>query len=178
MTLLGNDCGSGCQFDDSLRDLAVAAARHHTRIDRAIWPLTTHVDELRRLCVGGVALTDVADEFGTPTYVIDEADFRQRIRRYRAALPEAPIYCPATACAEWHRCDKSAPRAAVKRFSTASDPHVGCSWRHLAGRGVVRGDIDTRGDALDYRRVGKTDAGIESASQPSAYAKPVGYATD
>jgi hypothetical protein len=59
------------------------------RIDRAIWPLTTHVDELGRLCVGEMALTEVADEFGTPTYVIDEADFRHRIRRYRAALPEA-----------------------------------------------------------------------------------------
>jgi len=55
---------------------------------------------------------------------------------------------------------------------------VGCWWRHLAGRGVVRGDIDTRGDALDDRRVGKTDAGVESVNQPSAYAKPVGYATD
>ena len=61
------------------------------RIDRAIWPLTTHVDELGRLCVGEMALTDVADEFGTPTYVIDEADFRHRIRRYRAALPEARL---------------------------------------------------------------------------------------
>ena len=61
------------------------------RIDRAIWPLTTHVDELGRLCVGEIALTDVADEFGTPTYVIDEADFRHRIRRYRAALPEARL---------------------------------------------------------------------------------------
>jgi diaminopimelate decarboxylase len=38
-----------------------------------------------------MALTDVADEFGTPTYVIDEADFRHRIRRYRAALPEARL---------------------------------------------------------------------------------------
>jgi diaminopimelate decarboxylase len=61
------------------------------RIDRAIWPLTTHVDELGRLSVGEMALTEVADEFGTPTYVIDEAAFRHRIRRYRAALPEARL---------------------------------------------------------------------------------------
>ena len=61
------------------------------RIDRAIWPLTTHVDELGRLCVGEIALTEVADEFDTPTYVIDEADFRHRIRRYRVALPEARL---------------------------------------------------------------------------------------
>ena len=61
------------------------------RIDRAIWPLTTHVDELGRLCVGEMALTEVADEFGTSTYVIDEADFRHRIRRYRTALPQARL---------------------------------------------------------------------------------------
>ena len=71
----------------------VPSLRHAVtpRIDRAIWPLTTHVDELGRLCVGEMALTEVADEFGTPTYVIDEADFRHRIRRYRAALPEARL---------------------------------------------------------------------------------------
>ena len=56
------------------------------RVDTTIWPLTTHVDELGRLCVGSVALTDVADQFGTPTYVLDEADFRRRAQQYRAAL--------------------------------------------------------------------------------------------
>src|SRR3954463_11680910 len=30
-------------------------------------------------------------KFGTPTFVIDEADFRHRIRRYRAALPDARL---------------------------------------------------------------------------------------
>jgi diaminopimelate decarboxylase len=61
------------------------------RLDRSVWPLTTHVDELGRLRVGAVALTEVADAFGTPTYVLDEADFRQRISHYRAALPEVDV---------------------------------------------------------------------------------------
>jgi diaminopimelate decarboxylase len=56
-------------------------------LDRAIWPLSTYVDELGRLCVGGVAATEIAAEFGTPTYVLDEEDFRARIRCYRATLP-------------------------------------------------------------------------------------------
>jgi hypothetical protein len=38
-------------------------------IDRAIWPLTTTVNELDRLCVGGMSMTEVAVEFGTQTYV-------------------------------------------------------------------------------------------------------------
>jgi diaminopimelate decarboxylase len=57
------------------------------RIDRAVWPSTSAVDEAGRICVGGVPLTDIADQFGTPSYVIDEADFRGRIRRYRSGLP-------------------------------------------------------------------------------------------
>jgi diaminopimelate decarboxylase len=71
----------------------VPSLRHAVtpRIDRAIWPLTTDVDELGRLCVGEMPLTGVADEFGTPTYVIDEADFRHRIRRYRSVLPEVRV---------------------------------------------------------------------------------------
>ncbi|MDT4949471.1 MAG: diaminopimelate decarboxylase [Pseudonocardiales bacterium] len=86
----------------------VPSLRHAAtpRIDRAIWPLTTRVDELGRLCVGEMALTEVADEFDTPTYVIDEADFRHRIRRYRAALPEGRLVYAgkallSTAVARW-----------------------------------------------------------------------------
>src|SRR5271170_6125777 len=56
------------------------------RFHPAIWPLTTHSDDEGRLCIGEVPLTDIAVEFRTPTYVIDEADFRCRVRRYRSAL--------------------------------------------------------------------------------------------
>jgi diaminopimelate decarboxylase len=62
---------------------------HHVaamRVDPDVWPLTTRVDVEGRLCVGGVSLNEIADQFGTPTYVLDEADFRYRARRYRAAL--------------------------------------------------------------------------------------------
>jgi diaminopimelate decarboxylase len=61
------------------------------RFHPAIWPLTTHSDDEGRLCIGEVPLTDVADEFNTPTYVIDETDFRSRARRYRAALRDTEV---------------------------------------------------------------------------------------
>jgi diaminopimelate decarboxylase len=61
------------------------------RFHPAIWPLTAHADDDGRLCIGEVPLTDVADEFGTPAYVIDEADFRGRAGRYRAALGNAEV---------------------------------------------------------------------------------------
>jgi diaminopimelate decarboxylase len=71
---------------DYLPSLHHAAA---TRIDPAIWPLTAGVDDLGRLCVGDVPLTDIADEFRTPAYVLDESDFRHRLTRYRTTLHNA-----------------------------------------------------------------------------------------
>jgi len=71
---------------DMLPSIGKAAPR---RFDPAIWPITACSDEEGRLCLGDVPLTDIADEFGTPTYVIDETDFRHRARRYRKALRSA-----------------------------------------------------------------------------------------
>jgi diaminopimelate decarboxylase len=61
------------------------------RIDPRVWPLTAAVDDLGRLCVGDVPLPEIADQFRTPAYVLDEADFRTRLRRYRAALPGVEV---------------------------------------------------------------------------------------
>ena len=71
---------------DMLPSIGKAAPR---RFDPAIWPITACSDEEGRLCLGDVPLTDIADEFGTPTYVIDETDFRHRARRYRKVLRSA-----------------------------------------------------------------------------------------
>jgi diaminopimelate decarboxylase len=62
-----------------------------SRLDPAIWPITTRTDDLGRLCVGGIAVTEIADEFGTPTCVVDENDLRHRARRYRKALPDIEV---------------------------------------------------------------------------------------
>ena len=67
------------------------------RIDPAIWPLTATVDELGRLCVGDVPLTEIADEFRTPAYVLDETDFRSRLNRYRTTLRSDEIVYAAKA---------------------------------------------------------------------------------
>ncbi len=71
----------------------VLSPRHEVRphLDRATWPLSSYIDEMGRLCVGGVAATALAAEFGTPAYVVDEEDFRARIRNYRASLPGVEV---------------------------------------------------------------------------------------
>lgn len=61
------------------------------RVDPAVWPVTTHLDEQGRMCVGETALSEIADQFRTPAYVLDEEDFRHRARRYRSTLREIEV---------------------------------------------------------------------------------------
>ena len=63
----------------------------------AIWPRTA-----RRtagvLTVGGLDVRDLAAEFGTPLFICDEDDFRQRCRGYREAFgPRAGVFYAAKA---------------------------------------------------------------------------------
>ena len=46
--------------------------------------------EAGRLCVGGVALSELAVAHGTPLYVYDEATLRNRARAYGEALAGYP----------------------------------------------------------------------------------------
>ncbi len=51
--------------------------------DRAVWPSSSAVDSAGRLCVGGIPLTSIADEFGTPVL----RHRRGRLPRPNPALP-------------------------------------------------------------------------------------------
>lgn len=56
-----------------------------------VWPRSAgRVDGA--LKVGGVDARDIAAEFGTPVYVIDEDDFRSRCREYHEAFAGADVY--------------------------------------------------------------------------------------
>jgi diaminopimelate decarboxylase len=53
----------------------------------AVWPRTaSRVDGV--LTLGGIDVRDLAGEFGTPVFVLDEADFRGRCRDFRQAFGE------------------------------------------------------------------------------------------
>jgi diaminopimelate decarboxylase len=56
-----------------------------------IWPLTTRVEPGGETSVGGVVLGDLAARYGTPAYIVAEADVRHRCRAYREAFPGAEI---------------------------------------------------------------------------------------
>ncbi|HEY8986112.1 MAG TPA: diaminopimelate decarboxylase [Streptomyces sp.] len=62
-------------------------------LDKKVWAETVRRDEHGELTVGGLTATRIAEEFGTPVYVLDETDFRARARAWRTAFgPEADVY--------------------------------------------------------------------------------------
>lgn len=63
----------------------------HTRLEPGVWPDGTTRTPDGDLVVGGVALSALADRFGTPLHVLDEAELLARCRDYRSALPDAEI---------------------------------------------------------------------------------------
>ncbi len=56
-----------------------------------LWSQTAHKPD-GVLTVGGVALTDLVAEHGSPAYVLDEADFRARARSFRDAFAGYDVF--------------------------------------------------------------------------------------
>lgn len=51
-----------------------------------VWPRNTTRDEGGVASIAGVAVTDLAQEYGTPLFVVDEDDFRSRCREIASAF--------------------------------------------------------------------------------------------
>ncbi|MER6676757.1 diaminopimelate decarboxylase [Streptomyces sp. NPDC000983] len=69
-----------------------------TLAERAcVWPASTTEPHPGAVAVAGVPLAEIADRFGTPVYVLDEDEVRERCRTYRAAFPDAEVLYAAKA---------------------------------------------------------------------------------
>ena len=76
------------------RDAAPGPVRE---TETALWPASTTGAAQGALAVGGVPLARIAENFGTPCYVLDEGEVRERCRMYRAAFPDAEVVYAAKA---------------------------------------------------------------------------------
>ncbi|WP_030220175.1 diaminopimelate decarboxylase [Streptomyces bikiniensis] len=65
--------------------------------DLSVWPASTRLLPRGDLAVGRVSLAEVAERFGTPVYVLDEGEVRERCRIYRDAFPDADVLYAAKA---------------------------------------------------------------------------------
>jgi diaminopimelate decarboxylase len=55
-------------------------------LDEKVWARTVSRDDDGVVSVGGIEVTRLAEEFGTPAYFLDEADFRARCRAWADAF--------------------------------------------------------------------------------------------
>ncbi|MEV8098994.1 diaminopimelate decarboxylase [Kitasatospora sp. NPDC085879] len=83
-----------------------AAGPADTRPLGSPWPASAHPGPDGELLIGGVGLAEAAERFGTPLYVLDEAEIRHRARAWRRALPHAQVHYAAkaflcSAMADW-----------------------------------------------------------------------------
>ncbi|MDT5077513.1 MAG: diaminopimelate decarboxylase [Mycobacterium sp.] len=147
----------------------LASLRHArpNRTGRSVWPSTTVVDAAGRLCVGGVPLTEIADEVGTPCYVLDEADFRSRIRRYQSSLPGVRVVYAGkalltTTVAQWVveeglGLDVSSPGELAIALAAGVDP----------ARIVLHGNVKTTDELLDATAAGVGRIVVDSLTELS-----------
>ena len=56
-----------------------------------VWPRTARLEPDGEISVGGLRLSPLAAGYGTPAYIIDEADVRSRCRSYVAAFPDGEV---------------------------------------------------------------------------------------
>jgi diaminopimelate decarboxylase len=62
-------------------------------LDEKVWARTVERDAQGVVRVGGIEVTRLAEEFGTPAYFLDEADFRARCRAWADAFgTEADVF--------------------------------------------------------------------------------------
>jgi diaminopimelate decarboxylase len=60
-------------------------------LNPVIWPASATRDSQGELSLGEITVTDLANQYGTPLYVFDEADVRKRARDYVAAFTVSDI---------------------------------------------------------------------------------------
>ena len=62
-------------------------------LDAKVWARTVERGPGGEVSVGGIGVRELAGKFGTPVYVLDEADFRARCRAWREAFgPDADVF--------------------------------------------------------------------------------------
>ncbi|WPW33321.1 diaminopimelate decarboxylase [Streptomyces atratus] len=63
----------------------------------SVWPASARLASRGDVAVGGVSLAEVAERFGTPVYLLDEGEVRERCRTYLRAFPDTDVVYAAKA---------------------------------------------------------------------------------
>lgn len=116
-----------------------------------VLPQTSHVDEAGELCIGGLRVTELVQQFGTPLHIYDEAGLRSQmqdlVQGLRARWPESEVLFAS----------KSAPIAAIYAIAAAEGMGI-----DVAGYGELELAIAAGVDpaTIHYHGNAKTDEEI------------------
>lgn len=144
--------------------------------DLSVWPAPTTERPLHGdLAVGGVSLAEIADRFGTPVHVLDEAEIRDRCRTYRDAFPYAEVLYAAKA----FLCRAMAPRIDEEGLGldvcSAGELELAVSTGFLPERITMHGNAKSPRDLATALRLGVGRIVIDSPSEIARLAAAVGY---
>ncbi|MEV7197621.1 diaminopimelate decarboxylase [Streptomyces sp. NPDC093510] len=139
----------------------------------SVWPTSTARLAHGDLAVGGVALGEIAERFGTPAYLIDEGDVRARCRAYRHAFPDAEILYAAKAflcraMAHW-----MAEEGLGLDVCSAGELELAVTTGFPADRIVLHGNAKSPHDLSAALRLGVGRIVIDSASEIARLAAAV-----
>lgn len=63
----------------------------------SVWPASARLAPRGDIAVGGVSLVEAAERFGTPLYLLDEREVRERCRTYLRSFPDTDVVYAAKA---------------------------------------------------------------------------------
>lgn len=63
----------------------------------SVWPASARLTAHGDVAVGGVSLVEAAERFGTPVYLLDEGEVRERCRTYLRSFPDTDVVYAAKA---------------------------------------------------------------------------------
>ncbi|MFI9254139.1 diaminopimelate decarboxylase [Streptomyces sp. NPDC053069] len=147
---------------------------HPTAAELSVWPASTTESPYGDLAVGGVPLAEVADRFGTPVYVLDEAEVRDRCRAYLNAFPDADVLYAAKAflcraMARW-----TAEEGLGLDVCSAGELELAVTTGFPAERIVLHGNAKSPRDLETALRLGVGRIVIDSPAEIARLAAAVG----
>ncbi len=152
---------------------AAAPAAAAPAADLSVWPASTIPLAHGDLAVAGVPLTEVAERFGTPAYLLDEGDVRARCRAYLRAFKDADVLYAAKAflcraMAHW-----VADEGLGLDVCSAGELELAVTTGFPADRIVLHGNAKSPEDLRAALRLGVGRIVIDSASEIARLAAAV-----
>ncbi|MEU9992656.1 diaminopimelate decarboxylase [Streptomyces sp. NPDC048045] len=142
--------------------------------DLSVWPASTEEPHTGAVTVGGVPLAEIADRFGTPVYVLDEGEVRERCRTYRDAFPDAEVLYAAKAFLCRAMADWIAGEGLGLDVCSAGELELAVSIGFPPERIVLHGNAKSPRDLETALRLGVGRIVIDSPSEIARLAAAVG----